>query len=522
MKENGSDAQRLSFLKELLVSLTVVLLLYGAQIASWTDKWNRYHRAWVFADAVAIVLSISLLGLLGAGVAELLEVFRLKRLQGIGRGVFLLALATGLSSWLAYLVLDAQLTAKYNLVFVVTWLGIVASLIYWREAFVRRGTKSCLFISPLIAILFGQMLLWNSWKAEVGSLSDVSAEVVSKRPAAAESSPVYLFVFDEWSYVRSTDDGEFLPQQENIRRLCREATVFHNARSPADSTKLSLPRIIYQADGLIRRSDARTDWDVHGDVRPSPQVPSLFKHAQDHGYRTALLGFYHPYGTILDGQLDFCRTYAHNPQSQTLPGRMGELALKNVQFWTDPLSRLAWQKTYPVVFSEHWVALHRRFQNDAERLIRTWPNNTFAMFHWPLPHAPFVFNTDGSYRGPFTDDRMKGTPEDYERHLIYLDRVIGELVDTLKASGKYEASMIILTSDHSWRRDPDPTVVAQTADNCWVPLIVKLPHQTDSNESSKLFCISELAPLIESVFQKRGDHREAYRLVRQLCDPPAP
>lgn len=520
---DSDETQRLSFVKKLLISLTVVLALYGGQIASWTGQSNRYHRAWVFADAVAIVLSVSLIGLLGAVVAQLLEVFRLKKLQSFGRGIFLLALAAGLSSWFMYLVLDAQLTAKYNLVFVAAWLGIVASLVCRRKTFVRLGTKLCLVMSPLVAILFIQMLSWNDWKAEVGSLSDLpdvpAVELISERPAAAQASPVYLFVFDEWSYVRSTDGGEFLPEQENIRRLCREATVFHNARSPSDSTKLSLPRIIFQADGLIRKHDARTDWDVQGDIRPSRDAPSLFKHARDRGYRTALLGFYHPYGTILDGQLDFCRTYSHDPQSKTLSGRMGELALKNVQFWTDPLSRAAWQKIYPIAFSKHWVALNRQFQNDAGRLVKTWPDNTFAMFHWPLPHGPFIFNPDGSYRGPFTEDRMKGTPEDYKRNLVYLDRVIGELVDTLKASGKYEGSMIIITSDHSWRRDPDPAVEALSADNCRIPLIVKLPHQTVSYQSSELFCLTELAPLIGSVFQNRGDHREVYHLVQRLCDP---
>jgi hypothetical protein len=518
----GSDGtQRLSFIRKLLISLTVVLTLYGAQIGSWTDPFNRYFRAWVFADAVAIVLSVSLIGLLGAVVAQLVEIFCLKRLQRIGRAVFLLALTTGLASCFTWCVLHGCLTAKYNFVFLAVWLGIVATLVCWRKTLLRLGTRLCLVMSPLVAILFIQMLSWNSWKSDVGSLSDVPAvEVVSDRPAGARASPVYLFVFDEWSYVRSTHSGEFLPEQENIRRLCREATVFHNARSPSNTTKTSLPRIIYQADGVLRRHDARTDWDVQGDVRPSPDAPSLFQLARDRGYRTALVGFYHPYGTILDGQLDFCRTYSHDPQSKTLSGRMGELALKNVRFWTDPLSRLAWQKTYPGVFSKHWVALNRQFQNDAGRLVKTWPNNTFAMFHWPLPHAPFVFNPDGSYRGPFAEERMKGTPEDYQRHLLYLDRVIGELVDTLKASGKYEESTIILTSDHSWRRDP--AVEAQTADDCWIPLIVKLPHQTVPYESSKPFCITELAPLIESVFRNRPEHREAYHLVQQLCDPPAP
>lgn len=89
------------------------------------------------------------------------------------------------------------------------------------------------------------------------------------------------------------------------------------------------------------------------------------------------------------------------------------------------------------------------------RLAREGAPNTFALLHFPLPHAPFVFGAAGEYLGPFEEGRMFGTVEEYGRHLRYLDRVLGRFLDTLEAAGRLDSAVVVVTSDHSWKKDPD-------------------------------------------------------------------
>ena len=60
--------------------------------------------------------------------------------------------------------------------------------------------------------------------------------------------------------------------------------------------------------------------------------------------------------------------------------------------------------------------------------------------------------------------------------LIYTDGVLGALFARLRKAGKYDRSTIVLTSDHTWRRNPD---VPYGKGGVWshVPLLVKYPGQ---------------------------------------------
>jgi len=56
-----------------------------------------------------------------------------------------------------------------------------------------------------------------------------------------------------------------------------------------------------------------------------------------------------------------------------------------------------------------------------------------------IPHSPAIFLADG------TADSMRAT---YDTQLRYTDKVLGTFLETMKATGSYDSSWIILTSDH--------------------------------------------------------------------------
>ena len=111
-------------------------------------------------------------------------------------------------------------------------------------------------------------------------------------------------------------------------------------------------------------------------------------------------------------------------------------------------------RLYARLYSDNWREINGRLLSELRGELQRMRPSTFVVAHLPMPHAPFVFETDGSYRGPFAGDRMSGSVEDYERHLRYADTVLGQVVATLEQAGTLDRALLIVTSDHSWKRSP--------------------------------------------------------------------
>src|SRR5437868_13518642 len=54
----------MSLWKKIAIALTVATLLYGSQIAMYTNNWNRFLEHWQFVDGLSMVLGIILLAAL--------------------------------------------------------------------------------------------------------------------------------------------------------------------------------------------------------------------------------------------------------------------------------------------------------------------------------------------------------------------------------------------------------------------------------------------------------------------------
>ena len=136
-------------------------------------------------------------------------------------------------------------------------------------------------------------------------------------------------------------------------------------------------------------------------------------------------------------------------------------------------------------------------------------------------------NEDGTYRVPYSigDVLFGGMPsavEDYHRHLKYLDNVFGQIVQRLKLAGKYDGTMIVITSDHSWRHEPEQSTgrSVNLADIGYrrVPLLIKFPGQKSSHSSNKtIYNHLALRPFIELVLRGKAHETlvDSYEAERQ-------
>jgi hypothetical protein len=249
---------------------------------------------------------------------------------------------------------------------------------------------------------------------------------------------------------------------------------------------------------------------VEGDSAiPSARMPSIFSAAEARGYQTSLIGFYFPYRAVLGEQVDHIVQQAYVSKGERLSRRLALVTARNLSFLADPLSRHLWRWWNIPTVSKNWVFINKKWRGFVQELIRHSDANTFAMVHWPVPHGPWVLNEDGSYHGPFKRSRILATPEEYQRHLAYVDLLLGETMAQLDSVGLLDRSLVIVTSDHSWKTDPDPSFHKAAESRTWVPLIIKLPHQTTGHRISQRFCLGQLGPLLKRVMDTSLTERSA-------------
>jgi hypothetical protein len=120
---------------------------------------------------------------------------------------------------------------------------------------------------------------------------------------------------------------------------------------------------------------------------------------------------------------------------------------------------------------------------------------TLTFLHLLMPHQPFRYLPSGArYVYPpinFGYDRKAGWTTQpvpvqlgLQRHLLqvaYTDRLVGEVLDRLKAQGLYDRALVIVTADHGNSFTPGHIQRLLQPGNAhellWVPLFIKTPHQ---------------------------------------------
>lgn len=108
----------------------------------------------------------------------------------------------------------------------------------------------------------------------------------------------------------------------------------------------------------------------------------------------------------------------------------------------------------------------------------------------------------------FTPEEVQDVVDDYDSTIRYVDHQVGKLLNTLKAQGLYDASLIIFTSDHGealyehgyWGHG---TSVYDEASR--VPLIVKFP--ADMKLSGRVETIVQLVDIFPTVAAFAGEKR---------------
>jgi hypothetical protein len=462
---------------EVLLALELVGLAAFAFSRPVLDSFGRSPETFVAENATRsdIVLFALLVALLPTLVVVVVGVVGgwAARSQRDTVQVVLVALLAGVGAWR----MGQDQTGWPGSATKLILLGVIMALLFgfvrwWSSA--REVTATFLRYASIAVVVFVVQFLTGSPTSELafGTAPVVNVDVAEDVSAALGDDPpsVLLVVFDALPTMSLLDgtgsvDEEMFP---SFGELADDATFYRNHSTVAAYTLHAVPAILTGQD-----PEAGTDGTI---TKPD----NLF--------------------TLLGGSYNL---QVNEPITRMCPDELCPVAggagvsplLGDAMDWwlgavEEPEAR---------EFDLESAAGTDRYQSAA-----TWtaglrfgatrrPDLTFA--HVVIPHEPWAFTDEGeTYEAPGTPTGMGlvniwsagGTEVGEQRHLLMAqsaDRLLGEMLDELKASGAYDDTMVVVTSDHGQAFTPNEPgralSEANAAQVAWSPLFVKLPQQTE-------------------------------------------
>jgi hypothetical protein len=281
-----------------------------------------------------------------------------------------------------------------------------------------------------------------------------------------------------------------------------------------------MPQILFQTGDKLVLKGEQLYWNSVAPENIAKNRESLFRPFRTAGFFNVFVGYLLPYHELLKGDVDYLKTLRHDPIGRTVFEKVLVAGAYVVEEWVDPVSSFLFRNAYPWAFCQNKREIEREIREDFAFFSKNSPARSFQLYHWPLPHGPLVFNADGSYRGygPYWDSAPAEHIRGYEAHLHYLDYTIGWIVRTLRELGQFESSLMIMTSDHSWRLEPDgPDYRTNPFAPQYrhVPLIIKWPGQSKGVVIEREYHLTDLHHLLGRTLNGRTDFYDVVKELRE-------
>lgn len=481
--------------------LVVVFILMAPYIANLTRDYTRYLYFWRDRDTFTLAGALLIVSLPIVMMGELLRWTRHTVLIRLAKTLFVAGLGVGLlaNGWFAAGKLAGLKLRPGGIELQAAWivLALLVAAGYGRDRLFRFCCQLCQIFLPVIPLTLGSLAFSSTYPEPRDALPEPTWPCAASVEASA-ATPIYVLLFDEWSYERTFENGAVLTRFPHLAEFARTATVYHDAHSPAGFTEGSIPGILLQTDLPVSVHDENLGFRKDDTFIPASRLQSVFKRLQPSGYRSVLIGSALPYRMWLGDQVDACRTSCYYAQADDNLSQIEMHLFRALRYspdlWLYPRYK-QWEKS---VVCSYVAGCHHEQQADICRVISNWPARTFLFAHLMLPHSPTVLNADLSVR-PVEHCMIDWNPtrsNGYELNLQAMDGMMGRLLDEMRRAGRCDDALIILTSDHTWRSDPRGVPPARRTH---VPLLVKAPRQNRTQSIQDRFETRNLGALIESM-----------------------
>ncbi len=385
--------------------------------------------------------------------------------------------------------LSPLLRFSHNTVFAILPLFLAALLVFRYRSLFQRAL---LLLSPFV-LLLPAFFLWRSWHEVAPDIDHPSREIQAFAPQTSSAShpPIFILLFDELTRPALLDANGKIDESRfpHFAQLAQHSTWFSNATANAEYTTRSLPVIF-------------TGNFPHGND------------ASDAAYPNNLFRLFAPYYdvTIHEEVTRFCANSAYHCPDAEATRQRGHLVSAVFKLY---LLRAAPKSVVVEMEADGLQHEQQRFHDFLSEIATSssGARPPLQFMHLQLPHAPYMLRPDGSIHPASPagfDPTFAGNAalvqrlrNDYEMQLQFVDRELGNFLDTLKRAGLYDKSLIVVTSDHgvSWKVEaPGRVLSAANADMIFpVPLLIKLPGQTDARISNRDVQLIDLLPTIAAV-----------------------
>jgi len=383
--------------------------------------------------------------------------------------------------------------------------------------------------------LAARSILLYSWPILVMVMIQAGRVTLFRYPASAyrdgilasriDSPPapvrVVWIIFDELSQTISFTHrpaGLTLP---NFDRLRRESLFATAANSPADATERSMPSLILGQKVLEVTPNGPDDLELSMATSSGPvswkSLPNVFDQTRQLGLNTALIGWAHPYGRLLNRSLTSC----YWTPGWLLSGAeesFEDLSLPEAMWFRIKLQLSAMPLVghLPGVFPGFYQRADkiRRFDylmEGAHEVVAD-PSISLVLIHLQAPHPPAIYSRSAMAETP--NGRIG-----YIDNVALADHALGEVRDSLAVSGLDDRTALIVSADHGWRTrlwrgTPEWTEEEERAsheDTSGVPFLVHLPRQKDTLVYDPEFDTVVTSRLILDIL--RGDVRRVNDVV---------
>lgn len=435
-------------LKDSAIALTLSsLCLYRA----WRLLLNPAHYYFPrtrYIELIAIVLNVLLLAAVFRAGIFLARRSGNEGLMKLARFTFLLLLLIPLNALRGEFpfLSRGNLRALFGtggllaLGFVVVVLGVFL-LARYLKLVTKVAVTLVLILSPFTAIVFAQAA-WYAYKLE----PNVSAIEPAPRSAArvetvAPARRVIWILFDEFDQRLAFDERPGSVSLPEFDRLRGEAFFATRAYATAGETMRAVPSLL--TGRLICRSKVIGSDELQIRYADTLEVayfrsqPNVFTRAREMGASGAALGWYHPYCTLLSGQVSYCYNQRFK---ETLGNTMiQQLVDSNAPAVLVPRLKAERQELRRRAQTAEYLGLMAR----AREAVAD-PRFGLVFIHLPVPHPPGIYDRA---RGEFSDERGRS----YLDNLALADRAFGELRRALEDARLWDGATVLVSSDHWWR-----------------------------------------------------------------------
>lgn len=478
------------FLRQFVFSLTWVTLFFLGHLTSLMDINNRYWLYFQRVDAYALVCLILLLALLVAGIFRGVDLLTCGKIRIWLTPVFYLCVGIVLMD--LFLEIRLALGARFPFargvgLYLTSWgiggvFTLLAYALYPLRKLAEWGWRISFCLFPLFFVLAVQLIF-----AENPKLSEtMEFPAASMEAAGTKGPPVVFLCLDMVGYGNVFDNtGAVREDLPALREFSQTAAVYHAAQSGGEATVTSLVGFYLQA----RIQNLNLGGEMFSCTRASDESGALYSYADfsgtlldrldEAGYRNMHIGFYLPFDSLMPGRFAFHSTRSvYGTETDFSMPPFVHAAIHQLGLYLNgsisPVAALSKQLDLHTKWQDHYrrVRLTGDIQAESKRLIEeVLSPGDFLFIHLFPAHDPFVFAADGS---PING---RSNPKFYRGQLIYGDALLGELMDALKATGKWDESWVAVFADHGL---PMRFAISNvwTDERLHIPFFVKAPGQT--------------------------------------------